>query len=359
MLFFPTCKINVMRLALTMGDVAGVGPEILARVCANVAGEFSGQLVIIGDASWLQAGAEQAGVTIAVPVVSHPAEFSDKPICCWDPGCAVDRVASGQVDAQAGQAACDYLNAAIDLALEGLVDGIVTAPLNKLALHAAGVPYPGHTEILAARCGVDEFSMMLHLSDAALRDVRAITGTVDNPADGLGIAHVTLHTSVESVPSLLTLDSVFDRIVLMRDFLANDAAIGVCALNPHAGESGLFGDEELRIIQPAIARAQAQGIRADGPFPADTLVRRAVRGEFGGVVAMYHDQGHIPFKLIGFERAVNITLGLPIIRTSPSHGTAFDIAGQGRASAAGMWEAIRMAEQLVQRRSQSDTTSRE
>ena len=226
-------------------------------------------------------------------------------------------------------------------ALCGEIDAITTAPLNKAALHAAGLDYPGHTEILAEECGVREFAMMLYLPPGE---------SLHGPF-GLGVAHVTLHTSIRSVPGLLTTQHIEETIHLIDRFLkrigCESPRVGVCALNPHAGEEGLFGDEETTLIAPAVEAARRAGALATGPIPADALLRRAVHGEFDGVAAMYHDQGHIALKLIGFERAVNVTLGLPIVRTSPSHGTAFDIAWQGHARAEGFVEAVRTAAMLA------------
>ena len=240
----------------------------------------------------------------------------------------------------------------------------MTAPLNKEALHLAGHHFPGHTEILADRCGVDEFAMMLHLPETALKEWRKLIPPMTDDAmhdprstafNGLSIAHVTLHTSIASVPGLLSTESVVSKIRLMDSFLqsirCHRRAIAVCALNPHGGENGLFGDEESRIIRPAVERCVSSVKSVVGPLPVDTLIRRAVSGEFDGIVAMYHEQGHIPVKLIGFESAVNITLGLPIIRTSPTHGTAFDRAWnpQTPASALGMIEAIKIAAALAKK----------
>ncbi|VAX42093.1 4-hydroxythreonine-4-phosphate dehydrogenase, partial [hydrothermal vent metagenome] len=226
-------------------------------------------------------------------------------------------------------------------ALQGGIDGITTAPLNKSALHQAGLNFPGHTEILAKECHCDQFAMMLYLPPDE---------TIQSP-HGLGVAHVTLHTSIQSVPQLLSTEDVFQTGELLARFMqqvgCKQPRIAICALNPHAGEAGLFGDEEEKLITPAVKKLSAKGVDVTGPLPADTLILRAVRGQFDGIVAMYHDQGHIPFKLLGFHKAVNITLGLPIVRTSPSHGTAFDIANKYQADATGMIEAIRMAVLLV------------
>ncbi len=334
------------RLALTLGDVAGIGPEVVVRALADDAVTSCCRPVIVGDASIVNRTAER----LALPSPLGPGR-RDAGRCeavehvqVSTPG--LSEVRLGTVDARAGEAAYASLTRAIELALDGTVDGIVTAPLNKYALHLAGHDYPGHTEILAEKCDVDEFAMMLYVPPGAI-----LHGAIPHCPHGLAVAHATLHTSIASVPGLLSRDRVAETITLTDRFLrrigCEEPRIGVCALNPHAGEDGLFGDEEARIILPAVERTQHAGIRAQGPFPADTLLKRAVDGEFDGVVAMYHDQGHIALKLIAFGRAVNVTLGLPIIRTSPSHGTAFDIAAEGSADPSGMIEAIRLAAQLA------------
>jgi 4-hydroxythreonine-4-phosphate dehydrogenase len=241
------------------------------------------------------------------------------------------------------------------LALAGRIDGLVTAPLHKGALWQTGHHYPGHTELLAERCGVQDFAMMLYLGpDDVIRS-----------PGGLGVAHVTLHTSLRKALDEINTEAIIAKIRLadrvMRDIraiydsgatagLSSNARVGVCALNPHAGEQGLFGDEEQTLIRPAVERARAAGISVRGPIAADTLMVRARDGEFDAVVAMYHDQGHIALKLLGMHRAVNITLGLPIVRTSVAHGTAFDLAWQGRAETSSMVEAIRVAAALAARR---------
>jgi 4-phospho-D-threonate 3-dehydrogenase / 4-phospho-D-erythronate 3-dehydrogenase len=341
------------RVALTMGDVAGIGPEIVARACVNAKVTRECRLVVVGDSMILDRALQLIGSTSRVRSIDSPdapEHVSDEVILCWNPlnetqAADTRAVPLGKLDARAGRAAYEWLVAAARAALAGSVDAIVTAPLNKAALHLAGLDYPGHTEILADCCGASQHAMMLFVP----------RGDVVRSAGGLGVAHVTLHTSIASVPRLISTEGVFAKIRLLEDFLRQVGVerprVGVCALNPHAGESGLFGDEEQRIIAPAVARALAQGVAVEGPVPADALIRRALGGEFDGVVAMYHDQGHIPIKLVARDTAVNITLGLPIVRTSPSHGTAFDIAGQGKASADGMIEAIRVAVTLAGRRS--------
>ena len=346
-------------LALTIGDVAGIGPEVVLRACLDERVQQWCRPLVVGHPAFLQRAADLLRTSLDIVDVAGPAQMRDlSPIssrlCCWNPS-AVDAAAVplGQNDARSGRAAYDYLVAATRAALAGEIDGITTAPLSKAALHLAGRHYPGHTEILAEECGVRDFAMMLYLPP----------GEPLVSPDGLGVVHVTLHTSIRSVPDLLSTAAVSEKTHLLRDFLRRiiqrEPRMGVCALNPHAGEEGLFGDEEARIIAPAVLAARQQGLTASGPLPADTLLQRAVGGEFDGVVAMYHDQGHIALKLIGFHRAVNVTLGLPIVRTSPSHGTAFDIAGQGRASASGMIEAIRVATLLCGTSANEMTSERE
>ena len=333
-------------LALTLGDVAGIGPEVVARAACDSRVRQCCRPLVVGHPQVLRRALRMIGSELTVLSVEGPQQSDPRPatIDCWNPAeDDVVSVPSAILDPRAGRAAHQYLVAAAQAALAGTVDAITTAPLNKAALHLAGLNYPGHTEILAETCGVEQYAMMLYLPP----------GLPVRSPHGLGVAHVTLHTSIRSVPDLLTTHGILEKTELIARFLRDvgcpEPRIGVCALNPHAGEDGLFGDEEASLIAPAVAQSHARGINAAGPFPADTLLKRAVAGEFDGVVAMYHDQGHIALKLIGFDRAVNVTLGLPIVRTSPSHGTAFDIAWQGKANAEGMIEAIRVAAILARR----------
>lgn len=340
---------NRPLIALTMGDAAGIGPEVLLKAVLDPELKSLCRPLIVGHPAVMQRALNSIGSDLALTLVEKPQQavtLPDSEVACWNP-CRSDvaDVPLGANDGRAGQAAYDCLVAATHAALRGEVDAITTAPLSKAALRLAGLHYPGHTEILAEVCGVSEFGMMLYLPRGEL---------VKSPC-GLGVVHTTLHTSIRSVPDLLTTAGIAEKIRLMHDFMrrvgSSQPRVAVSALNPHAGEEGLFGDEESRLIRPAVDACRAEGINAFGPFPTDTLMRRAVYGEFDGVVAMYHDQGHIALKLIAFDRAVNVTLGLPIVRTSPSHGTAFDIAGQNKASADGMREAIRVAALLCRTRS--------
>jgi 4-hydroxythreonine-4-phosphate dehydrogenase len=240
------------------------------------------------------------------------------------------------------------------MALDGLVDGIVTAPISKKALHLSGhTQWPGHTEMLADLCGVARTAMMLYLPPRC--------EAVRSPC-GLGVIHTTLHTSMRNAINALSVDSILETAELATGFArrmlaaageTREPRVGVAALNPHAGEEGMFGDEEIRIIRPAVEAGINRGLPLFGPLPCDTLMHRAADGEFDCIVAMYHDQGHIALKLIGLHQAVNVTLGLPIVRTSVAHGTAFDIAGKGIARSGSMAEATLLAGQLARLRAKA------
>ncbi len=341
-----------------MGDVAGIGPEVIARGWLEPGLHSLARPLVIGDAGVLERAIALVGGPRPprIQSIARPEEADPSPVVipCLTPttveGNLAD-VAPGVVDARAGRAAYEFLRAAAQLALDRRIDAITTLPLNKLALHLAGVSHPGHTEILAEYCGVKHHAMMLYLET----DLSA-HGQPPAPAarrgSGLGVVHVTLHVALKRVFELLSTESILETIRLadraMRP-LTNALAprVAVSALNPHAGEDGLFGDEEALIIQPAVDRARAEGIDVHGPFPNDTLFQQALAGSFDAVVAMYHDQGHIALKTAGFDRAVNVTLGLPIVRTSVAHGTAFDIAWQGRALPSSLIEAVRVAARIV------------
>jgi 4-hydroxythreonine-4-phosphate dehydrogenase len=335
------------RLAVTMGDPAGIGPEVIASVWTDERVHQAARLIVIGHPEILRRAARLLNRNVKVAEIqsggSHRNDVAGpEAIPCLNANDdEVLGVPTGQVDARAGEAAFQAVRLATKLALAGEVDGIVTAPLSKAALHAAGHHYPGHTELLAEMCGVREFAMMLYLPPGA---------AVRSPA-GLGVTHVTLHQSLRSVFADVTPEAVFAKCRLadhvMRRLGVARPRLAVCALNPHAGEDGLFGDEEPTVIRPAVEAAQRAGLDVSGPFPTDTLMVRARDGEFDAVIAMYHDQGHIALKLLGMHAAVNITLGLPIVRTSVAHGTAFDRAWQGTARSDGMVAAIRTAAQLA------------
>jgi 4-hydroxythreonine-4-phosphate dehydrogenase len=334
-------------LALTLGDPTGIGPEVIVGAWPHREVHACCRPMAVGHPEMLRRAAALLKLDLTVREIADPAEADPSPtvIPCLRAGSDdVLAAAPAQVDARGGQAAYDALVAAARLALDRRVDGIVTAPLHKAALWEAGHRYPGHTELLAELCGVDDFAMMLYLGhDEHIR----------SPA-GLGVVHVTLHMALADVWKHMTTQAIVEKIRLadgvMRSFDLVEPRIAVCSLNPHGGESGLFGDEETRIIAPAVEQARAIGLNAVGPLPTDTLMVRARDGEFDAVVAMYHDQGHIALKLLGMHRAVNVTLGLPIVRTSVAHGTAFDMAWQGRAEVSSMIEAVKVAAALARRR---------
>jgi 4-hydroxythreonine-4-phosphate dehydrogenase len=321
------------RLLITLGDVAGIGPEIVARAWPALLSV--GQPVVVGDPHWLQRGLALVGSPARVVAVSDCADANPTPQeipCMRGSDQDLSQVEVGRVSARAGRAAYDFLCRAIDDTREGKADAIVTAPLHKEGLRAAGLHYPGHTEILAERTGVRSFAMVLAV-------------------EGVAVAHVTLHLALREVFAHLDTEGILDKIYLLDRLLpalhGRRPRLGVAALNPHASDGGLFGDEEERLIAPAVERARAEGITVTGPWSADTLFVRARDGEFDGIVAMYHDQGHIALKLLGKGRAVNITAGLPIIRTSVAHGTAYDIAGQGVADERSLIEAASIAARLA------------
>lgn len=327
-----------------MGDPAGVGPEIVVRACASRRVSEVCRPIVFGDpkiirravCQFLPSGAE-------IHVVPSPADARPSPSRIFVIPCGMtDReIAAGVVQPEAGRIAAEAVIAATKATLAGECAALATAPLSKEAMHLGGFRYPGHTELLAEICGVEKFAMLLYLAPPEESGEKS----------GLAVAHVTLHTAMREIFGKITRESVFDKILFLHDFLtqlkAPSPRIAVAALNPHASEHGIFGAEEEEILRPAIEDARRAGINVFGPLPADTLFVQAAQGNFDGVVAMYHDQGHIPIKLLGMDRAVNVTVGLPIIRTSVAHGTAFDIAWQGRASPDSMIEAIRLAAQLA------------
>jgi 4-hydroxythreonine-4-phosphate dehydrogenase len=350
------------QIAFTMGDVAGVGPEVIARAWTDPAVHRLCQPLVIGDSDVMSKAVRLVRSPIQVVSIDQPelAEPSIVVMPCFKPSAALDLgplidVPASQVDRRAGRAAYESLIAAIDLALAGRIDAITTLPLNKESLRMADVSQPGHTEILAERCKASEHAMMLYLAADRAKG-EGNEGCDGRP--GLGIVHVTLHVALRQVFALISVETVSSKIRLadraMRPLTAgHQPRVAVSSLNPHAGENGLFGDEEIKIIRPAVEAMRAKGHDVHGPFPNDTLYHQALEGAFDAVVAMYHDQGHIALKTAGFRRAVNVTLGLPIIRTSVAHGTAFDIAWKGVADPSSLIEAVRVASRLVAGRGSS------
>ncbi len=333
------------RVLLTIGDPSGVGPEVIAGVWADSRVHRICRPVVLGDQQTMQRAASLRGFRGSVDLVAAPATGASAQrafeLTAADCLPCLSPVAAGGAERLPGQVAFDAIVGAIDLLQSSDADAMVTAPISKANLQRAGHDYPGHTELLAERCGVKDFAMMLYLPP----------GDTTHCPHGLGVVHTTLHTSLRSVFDQLSVELIAAKCHLadqaMRAFGAERPRIAVAALNPHAGEQGLFGDEEQSLIQPAVALAAAEGVDVTGPYPVDTLMGRARDGEFDAVVAMYHDQGHIALKLLGMHAAVNVTLGLPIVRTSVAHGTAPDLAWKGIAETDGMIAAIEAAAQLA------------
>ena len=326
---------NRPRIGITMGDPAGVGPEVVMKALAHAASYADARPLVIGDAKRLEQAAAIARLTVGVRSIEEPeqARFEHGTVDCLDVGLVPPDLPFGQLSAVAGEAAYRYIERAVALASKQRIDAICTAPLNKEALNAAGHRYPGHTELLAELTGTREVSLMLM-------------------APKLRVIHVTTHIGLLDAIERIDAGLVERTIQRGRDLLLragiSEPRIAVCGINPHAGEGGLFGrgEEEAKIV-PAIAACTARGWRVEGPLPADTLFFRALRGDFDLVVAMYHDQGHGPVKAVAFDLGVNVTAGLPVVRTSVDHGTAFDIAGTGKADERSMLEALRQAALLA------------
>jgi 4-hydroxythreonine-4-phosphate dehydrogenase len=333
-----------VRLGLTMGDPAGIGPEIILAAARELAprsavGEF--KLLAIGTLSCFEETARRLDIPTEIVAGDDPIEWPRVPVI---EAAGTDvAIAPGKLSAEAGRLAYAAIERAVALAMAGKIDAVVTAPISKEALHLAGYGYPGHTEILAELTGSKGSCMML-------------------VHDRLRVSHVSTHVALADVPGRVTPERLRYVIDLTHEALLDlgfeRPRVGVCALNPHAGEGGMFGREDIDVIAPVVEGYRAQGMAVTGPVPADTVYVKALAGRFDGVVAMYHDQGHIVVKTLGFVMdpksgqmralsGVNVTLGLPIVRTSVDHGTAFDIAGEGSANAQSMIEAIEVAARLV------------
>ena len=310
------------KIGITMGDPNGVGPEVVVKALSHPDVLDLCEVVIFGDVGIIQKAGNDSALSLKINQCS---EFG------------LEDLKPGTIDKRAGQASLDYIKTAVKSAMAKEIDAIVTAPISKESTHLAGSAYPGHTEMLKDLTGADQAVMMFEGSK-------------------FKVMLVTIHEALLNVPSLITKDRVMSTIKITQDTLINlfkieRPKIVVCGLNPHAGESGAFGKEEIDHIIPAVEEARELGINIDGPLPADTLFYYANQGKWDAVIAMYHDQGLIPFKMISFNDGVNITLGLPIIRTSPDHGTAFDIAWQDSADPSSMIEAIKVAALLATNKS--------
>jgi len=310
------------RIALTMGDPAGIGPELCLQTLADTSSGEVSEVVVYGSTVCLERVARTCGLRPPAP---------DEVVDCVDT--PMDAITPGEVQAECGRAAHDAIVAAVKDALAGKVDAVVTAPIHKESLQLAGVPYPGHTELLKDLTGAHRVCMMM-------------------ASERITVALATTHIALADVPSTLTPERLRDTIELTADAMRRigkaEPRLTVCALNPHAGEHGLFGREESELIEPVMASFKDSGILFTGPLPPDTAFIEKVRQQTDAYICMYHDQALIPFKMLAFDVGVNISLGLPIVRTSVDHGTAFGIAWQGTASPTSMREAIRWAVRLAE-----------
>jgi 4-hydroxythreonine-4-phosphate dehydrogenase len=322
-------------VAVTMGDPAGVGPEIIAKTFADPNFREENRALVVGDAKILERAIRLLELDLHANVISAPDEagFEEGTVDVVQVGELPEDLPFGELDARAGAAAFEYLERAIELASGGRVAAIATAPLNKEAMHLGGYRYPGHTEILAELTGTQDYAMMLVTPE-------------------LKVIHVSTHVALREAVERATEERELAVIRLAHESLrklgVEHPKIAVAGLNPHAGEHGLFGNEDADRIEPAVQRAREDGIDASGPHAPDTVMMRARRGEFDIVVVQYHDQGHIPIKLMGFDTGVNVTVGLPFFRTSVDHGTAFDIAGTGEADHRSMRAALDLARELAE-----------
>ncbi len=309
-------------VAITMGDPAGIGPEVVLRALSEERVRERVRPLVVGDRALLEYLSDRLGIRL-------PEEDDVIGVSNLDP----HSIEPGMASMECGRAMIEYVEEAVRGCLEGRFHAMVTAPINKQAARLSGFRFPGHTEFIAHLTGTTNYAMMF-------------------ATDTIRVVLVTIHTPLSSVPALLEEEEVY-RIIDLTDetlrlyFGLENPSIALCGLNPHAGEDGLFGNEEEEIIRPAIERARKEGIEARGPYPADTLFYRAQKGEFDCCIAMYHDQGLVPVKLLSFERAVNVTIGLPIIRTSVDHGTAYELAWKGVAGHENMMSAIELARSMA------------
>ena len=329
-------------LGITMGDPAGIGPEVVAKALAKASVRRGCRLLVIGSFPVMERTLKLLRSPLKAVKVTDVrlAPAGPKQVPVLDPlPQPLNSFEIGQAAPETGAASVSFITEAVRLAEAGLIDAMVTAPINKEAMHMGGYRYPGHTELLADLTKSPEVGMMI----------------LGGP---LKIMFTTTHVALRALPDKLTVPAIVKAIrladlALRESFRIRKPRIGVAALNPHAGEHGLFGNEEQTTIQPAVEQARQAGIDASDPLPADTLFGKAARGAYDGVVALYHDQGLIPLKLVAFGTCVNMTVGLPIIRTSVDHGTAYDIAGRGVAEPGSLIEAIKLAVQLVRIRRQA------
>ena len=332
-----TATENLAPVAMTMGCPAGIGPEIICRLFCRSEMPGAGRTIVVGDANILRQAAERLGLTVNITPWEPGQPIGAQTIPVVQVGAPwTKRIPWGQPDAATGNAMGRYIEEAVKLVSAGHCSAITTCPISKKSLQEAGYPYPGHTEMLAALTGSAKVRMMM-------------------AGPRLKVVLVTIHVPLRQVGELLTQEEVVDCIAMTRTALQCDFAlpaprIAVAGFNPHGGEGGLFGDEESRIIAPAVAAFPLETV--SGPWPPDTIFHKAASGRFDAVIAMYHDQGLIPFKLLHFQDGVNVTLGLPLVRTSVDHGTAYDIAGRNLADPSSLAAALAMAQTIVANRRQ-------
>lgn len=324
-----------LRIGITLGDINGIGPEVSLRALHESSWPATAGFVLIGHAEAARAVARRLGLPPPEPV-EGPEPRRMPPCALWTPpGSPAIRPVPGRIRVDAARAAVVWVEAAVRAALDGRLDAVVTAPICKEGLARAGFEYPGHTELIARLCGVRRYAMLL-------------------AGGGLRVGLATRHLPLRSVPDAVTRAAIVEAATLVALALpwlgAPNGAVAVCGLNPHAGDGGALGSEDRAVILPAIRALRRRGVRVTGPHAADTVFHEALHGRHAAVLAMYHDQGLAPLKTVAFDTGVNLTLGLPIVRTSPDHGTAFDLAGRGRASPASMKAAIRMAVDLAGRK---------
>lgn len=323
-------------LAITMGDPAGIGPEVIIK--AFLSGKFTHSFrpLVIGDKKVMDHYLQLLAIhDIKTVAIRNPDEWTDGVIPVLEQNALTGDWSPGVISANCGEAAFRYIDKSIELAKANVIDAAITCPINKEAMKLAGYNYPGHTEIYAEKTDTEDFTMMFKLKEVA-------------------VVHVTTHCSLREAIELVQKERVLTNIKLLNKSLQSlgieKPEIAVAGLNPHAGENGLFGTEDMEQIVPAIEEAREMGISASGPYPPDTVFMKAFKGEFHGVVAMLHDHGFVALKSLDFESGVNITVGLPIIRTSVGHGTAFDISGKNRASESSLLAAIDAAEKMAHSR---------
>lgn len=324
-----------IRIGITLGDINGIGPEVSLKATLARRWPADVQIILIGSAATTRWQAAEFGLPLP-PLWDPDTPPRGKKVFIWDPTPQQKPVwQSGRIERDASVAAAEWVRMAVLACRAGYLDSMVTAPISKEGFHRAGIEFPGHTEMLAKLCGVKRFAMMLFGGD-------------------LRITLATRHVPLASVSRKLTTTGILETILITGEALpwlgSRKQRIAVCGLNPHAGDGGKIGREEINVIGPAIQKAKKKGVEVTGPVPADVVFYQALKGRYDAIVSMYHDQGLGPLKMLAFDSGVNVTLGLPIVRTSPDHGTAFNIAGQGAANPESMIEAIKWAVQLARRK---------